>query len=551
MSTSRSAMFDLADRAVDEIAAADPCAATEMGVPGVDDRLTDYSPSGIGERAQQANDLVMAARELVSGPDVHPQDAQAAAVMIERLSAVVGMSVEGDFLRDVNVLASPPQAIRQAFELMAPNAEAAHARMSAVPAAMAGWRSALSEGLRRNHPAARRQALAVADQLQTIGAGWFAEHASQTYSDYESIAAPAQHADEAYLATAQWLRTEYAPRADEADGVGEARYERHAIQWLGDSIDLHETYAWGWSLLRDYSAQIAALAATLGASSPALAKRMLDESPQYTIEGEDNLLEYLRTVTESAIEELDGRYFDIDDRIRTCEVKIAGAGSAAAPYYVPPSEDLSRPGSTWYPTLGRTRFPRWWLLSVWYHESVPGHHLQLGTAILQKDSLSRFQRLAGGTSGYWEGWALYSERLMDELGYFEDPGVEMGYLVAQAMRAARVVIDIGLHLGMPIGADAGPKYAGLTWTPELAEQVLVDEALLEPDFARSEVNRYLGLPGQAISYKVGERVWLAEREAAQQRLGDGFDLRQWHMYALRAGHMGLAPFRSVMDGFGR
>jgi len=154
---------------------------------------------------------------------------------------------------------------------------------------------------------------------------------------------------------------------------------------------------------------------------------------------------------------------------------------------------------------------------MWYHEAVPGHHLQCATVIIEKDRLSRFQRTEAWTSGYGEGWALYAERFMDELGAFDDPGFEMGFLSAQAMRAARVVVDIGLHLGYEDGN-------GKVWNYDSAVALLISHALLDEDFAKSEVERYLGIGGQAISYKVGERVWINAREDAKKRLGDRFSL---------------------------
>jgi uncharacterized protein (DUF885 family) len=279
-------------------------------------------------------------------------------------------------------------------------------------------------------------------------------------------------------------------------------------------------------------------------------KDHLDREDRFHIEGTDGLLDFLTALTEEATRAMDGTWFDIDPRIRTCQVRLAAEGSAAAPYYVPVSEDLSRPGSTWYPTRGRTRFPRWWLVSVWYHEGVPGHHLQVATAAVAKDRLTRFQRTFGWTSGYGEGWALYAERLMDELGFLDDPAVEMGYLSAQAMRAVRVVLDIGLHLGLTVPPGRG-ALSGRAFDADSARAFLGERALLADDFAASEIDRYLGLPGQAISYKVGERVWLAGRDAARARLGDAFDLKAWHMHALRLGPMGLDPLRDELAAYGQ
>jgi uncharacterized protein (DUF885 family) len=208
-------------------------------------------------------------------------------------------------------------------------------------------------------------------------------------------------------------------------------------------------------------------------------------------------------------------------------------------YYTGPSEDFSRPGRTWYPTLGKTRFPLWGEVSICYHEGVPGHHLQIAQVRYLADTLSRWQRTLAGTSGHAEGWALYAERLMGELGYLEDPAFELGMLRAQAMRAVRVVVDIGLHLELAI-PPTERYHPGETWTPDLALPFVIERSKFPPDFMASEVDRYLGLPGQAISYKVGERVWLDARAEARARRGDAFDLKAFHRRALDLGPMGLA-----------
>jgi uncharacterized protein (DUF885 family) len=197
--------------------------------------------------------------------------------------------------------------------------------------------------------------------------------------------------------------------------------------------------------------------------------------------------------------------------------------------------------------MGETRFPIWKEVSTCYHEAVPGHHLQVAQVVYLADKLSRFQRLFGFVSGHGEGWALYAERLMGELGYLEDPALEMGMLAAQAMRAVRVVVDIGMHLELPI--IEGEAHAGETWTPELALPFVVGRSRFPEVFMRSEVDRYLGWPGQAISYKVGERVWLEARAEAKQRKGAGFDLKEFHTFALDLGSMGLGQLQDELARF--
>ena len=547
--TTSSPMRTLCNEIIDRIAELDPVEATGMGVSGYDDRLTDFGPDGVQARAALATQAVAEATRIASNEPLSDADRLDAQILAERLGNVVQMAETGDLYGQIDVLTAAPHQIRHAFELMPPDAENASARLIQVPQALAGWQDCLDHALAIGVPVPARQAMAVATQLQVLGQSWYSDHVAQRYPAAD-LADAAAAADAAVRATGQWL-TEFADRASPTDAVGRDRYQTKSAQWLGASIDLDDTYAWGFSELAWITER---MRAALDRLDPAVeladAERYLNGRHDTTIDGTDALLGWLNEVVAQVTTELDGRLFDIDDRIRNCEVKLAAEGAAAAPYYVPPSEDLSRPGSTWYPTLGRTQFPKWWLLSVWYHESIPGHHLQFGTVAVERERLSRFQRMRGWTSGYGEGWALYSERLMDEIGAFEDPAYELGFLSGQAMRAARVVVDIGLHVGLPIPARFADRF-GTHWKPESAQAFLTESALLDPDFAASEINRYLGLPGQAISYKVGERVWLAEREAAKARLGGDFDLKDWHMWTLRAGHMGLDPFRSHLQTYRR
>ena len=563
---SSSPVFALADNYVAQVAALDPFAATQLGVPGYDHLVPDYSPEGAQATADLAIATLTALNNLEAEGEFTTDDRIAALSMRERLGSLLDMHEAGDYLRALNVLACPAQEVRAAFDLMGSDTpeqrENMRLRMLAVPEALASWRASLADGIASGIVAARRQALAVAEQCDTFGsetAGWFTSRAeaiaaetgaAETDVDSQPLFAAATVAEEAYRDTARWLREVYAPSADLSDGVGAERYGRMARAWNGATLDLRATYDWGWVELDRITTRMEELADQLlpGWQSLVEVKAFLDSSPEHTITGVDQLLVFLQALTARATDAMDGTYFDIDERVRTCEVRIAAEGSAAAPYYIPPAEDLSRPGSTWYPTLGKTVFPKWWLVSVWYHESVPGHHLQCATVVLERDRLSRFQRTLGWTSGYGEGWALYAERLMDELGFFGDPGEEMGFLSAQAMRAARVVVDIGLHLGLTVPDGRGDD-SGRVIDHDFAVDLMEQRALLDRAFAESEVARYLGLPGQAISYKVGERVWLEARAEAAARLGERFDLKAWHAEALHLGPLGLDPFREELARF--
>ena len=217
-------------------------------------------------------------------------------------------------------------------------------------------------------------------------------------------------------------------------------------------------------------------------------------------------------------------------------------------YYTAPSEDFSRPGRMWWAVPeGQTEFSTWRETSTVYHEGVPGHHLQIGQTQLLADTLNRWQRLLCRCSGHGEGWALYAERLMDDLGYLGDPGDRLGMLDGQALRATRVIVDIGMHLELEIPRDNPFGFhPGERWTPELGWEFLRAHCRMDNEVLRFEWKRYLGWPGQAPSYKVGERIWLQARDDARTRKGADFDLKTFHRQALDLGALGLDPLRKAL-----
>ena len=540
---------EVADSYIEQMAACDPISATSWGVPGYEDRLPDLSPDGLEKTA----DLERAALEaLAASTQETDLDRVAAEVMSERLRAMLELHEAGDDLRSLRVLFSPHSSVRQVFDLMRLESESdwevAATRLRAVPTALEQFRATLQEGLSRTLVSARRQVLACAEQCDTwggsqdAGASFFAGLVRRYPGGpvKDELDSAARAASLAYLELGAWLRKEYLPGAAASDPVGRERYARAARYFTGAAqLDLEDTYAFGWAELARIEERMAAVCHEIapGKSLPEVIDD-LESDPEHVIEGVDGFLRWNQELIDKTIAALDGVHFDIAEPIRRCQAMIAPPGGAAAMYYTGPSEDFSRPGRTWYPTLGKTRFPLWREVSICFHEAVPGHHLQIARVRYLADRLNRFQRLTGFTSGHGEGWALYAERLMGELGYLDDPAFELGMLSAQAMRAVRVIVDIGMHLELAI-PDQERYHPGERWTPELALAFVIERSCFPADFMASEVDRYLGLPGQAISYKVGERVWLESRDAAKSRKGAQFDLKGFHGYALDLGGMGL------------
>jgi len=528
---------DIADAYVERTAELDPTGATLAGIGGHDHELTDYSPAGIDARLELDRQTLAA---IVAAPVSGERDRVAAELLRERLRAHIDVVESGEDLRALRPMACPVEEVRAAFDLMprATDADWAviEARLARVPAALAGFTESLRLGLARGLPAARRQALACAEQAQAWAAGYFsALVAGRGPSTTPGLLLAAEQSAAAYGELGRFLVEDYAPGATDVDGVGPERYAIAVRASLGASIDLGETYRWGIEELARIEQEMAAAAAKLvpGGSVPE-AFTYLETEPSLGIEGEEPFRAWLQALMDATVESLDGAVFDIPAPIRRVEAMIAPPGGAAAMYYTPPSEDLTRPGRTWYPTLGRTWFPLWGEVTTAYHEGVPGHHLQAG-ALRVEPALTRYQRNTF-VCGHGEGWALYAERLMDELGRFEQPHFHLGYLRAQAFRAMRVVVDIGAHTG-----QRPPPGAGEQWSYGTVLAFALAHGWEPERFLRSEVDRYLGWPGQAISYKVGERVWLECRESARRQ--PGFDLAAWHRQALALGPLGLDQLR--------
>jgi uncharacterized protein (DUF885 family) len=543
---------EVADAYVDELVALDPITGTFLGVKESSSRLPDLSPAGEEAQAELSRRTLARLDEAERQPGADSDvERRCARLLRERLTAGLAVYEAEEGLRAVSNLSSPAHAVRQVFTVTPAQSEedwtAIAERLRAVPAALEGYRESLALGLERKLYGGPRATATFVEQLgqwadaDGEGHGWFEQYAAAGPESLRSeLDAAARSATEAVVALRDWVRDVYAPAIEGTpDVVGRERYARWVRYFNGTDLDLDEAYAYGWSEYHRLLGEMRTEAEKIlpGAATPWVALAHLDEQGTH-IEGVDEVQRWLQSLMDEAIDKLDGTHFDLAERVRRVESRIAPPGSAAAPYYTPPSDDFSRPGCTWLPTMGQTRFPIYDLVSTWYHEGVPGHHLQLAQWKHIAEDLSRYQASVGMVSANAEGWALYAERLMDELGFLTDPERRLGYLDAQMMRAARVIIDIGMHLELTIPDDS-PFHPGERWTPALAQEFFAAHSSRPADFVESELTRYLSMPGQAIGYKLGERAWLLGREKARERHGDAFDLKAWHMAALSQGSLGL------------
>ena len=353
----------------------------------------------------------------------------------------------------------------------------------------------------------------------------------------------------AYEQLADFLEGELLSAATEKDGVGRELYALRSRHFLGAEIDLDETYDWGIEELeRMIDEQTRVANEILPGSTVAEAVAHLEQDPARKLHGNDALKAWMQELSDRVVDELGRSHFDIPEPVRALECMIAPTQDGGI-YYTGPSDDFSRPGRMWWSVPeGVTEFDTWREKTTVFHEGVPGHHLQIGQAVFNRAELNTWRRQLAGTSGHAEGWALYAERLMEELGYLDDPADRLGMLDGQRMRAARVVLDIGVHLGKPKPRVRGLEHLDTEgeWDAEFALEFMRANVNMDDAFVRFEVNRYLGWPGQAPSYKVGQRIWEQIRDDAQRREGAEFSFRGFHKHALDLGGVGLDTLRAAL-----
>jgi uncharacterized protein (DUF885 family) len=543
----------IAEQWVDTLVDLDPTVGTYIGRSRDGSGFADYSPDGHARYVQAATETITA---LDAAPIIDAIDEVTRTDLRSTLALDLESSAAQLHLRDLNVIASPAQEIREVFDLMPTGTVAdwsnISARLQAVPDAVNGYIDTLRVGIERGVTPARRQVLEVLAQARRNAAndGFFSHFVADAALDTGSLPASlandlgagARKAASAYDTLATFLADDLAPRATEQDAIGRELYALSSRRFLGASIDLDETYEWGIQELARMVEEQESIARQIKPGASVLeAIEFLDTDPARKLHGTDALQRWMQETSDRAVAELGETQFDIPEEIRRLECMIAPTQEGGI-YYTGPTDDFSRPGRMWWSVpVGVTEFDTWRELTTVYHEGVPGHHLQIGQAVYNRAKLNTWRRQLAGTSGHAEGWALYAERLMEQLGYLDDPADRLGMLDGQRMRAARVVLDIGVHLGktVPDGTQ--------TWDADYALDFLGKNVNMNEGFVRFEVNRYLGWPGQAPSYKVGQRIWEQLRDEAQAREGAAFNIKDFHRRALDLGGVGLDTLRTALQ----
>jgi uncharacterized protein (DUF885 family) len=544
--------FQLADDFVDQACRISPVMATFLGVP--DDRGEwgeSLSLEGVEAMAELSRDYRNRFIEHVADPD--RRQSLAARVTIGGIDERLAEFEAGDHLNDLRHLGSAFHMIPRVFDMMPKSStsdwEAIRSRLASIGKPFSDYLERLDLGRRSGLVVARRQAESVAEQAEHLAGDDSAFSALlQQAGEHggDGLESAVAHARSEAATFAAWLRERYLPDASDQDGVGEEVYRRKADRLVGIPVDPEDAYQWGWEELSRLFAEMESVGRRIlpGATLEEV-RAHLETDPSGVVGTRGELIEFVTAVLDRAVEELSGRHFDVPEAIRPLTVQMAPAGSPLGAYYTPPSEDFSRPGGVWYSVGNQENFPLYKHVSTAYHEGFPGHHLQIATVKYRKEDLSRTQRSMTWYPGYSEGWGMYAEVLMGELGYLEDPAHYLGMLTKQAYRAARVVVDIGLHLGYRI-PDTTLAHPGETWSFESAVEAMRVYGFQTPAQAEAEVLRYLGWPGQAITYKLGEKEILSIREEARQRLGPEFDLKEFHAAVINHGSMRLDLLREVV-----
>jgi len=544
---------DIAAEYVERAAALDPCYATYAGIAGHDHELADLGADGFAGRAG-LDRSALAALDAAQAPDPRGQVARAA--MRERLALAVECYDAGDAASELNTITSWVQRVREVFDLMPTDGEEAAVsiarRMAAVPRAYRQLSATLLDAARNGRCAARRQVEEVAGQCAAWarpGDSFYPGLAGRLTGVPDSLrgelGVAARAATAATAELGAFLGRELLPLASQKDACGADVYARASRNFLGAAVDLREAYAWSWEELARLRAEMAGVSNLVrpGASVEE-AVAILDQDPARRIEGRENFRAWMQELAQRTISELDGTHFHIPPPAHRIEAVIAPVNDGGI-MYTGPSDDWSRPGRMWWSVPdGVEAFSTWKEVTVVYHEGVPGHHLQISHAMAQTESLNRWQRLSW-VSGHGEGWALYAERLMGDLGYLDDPGAYLGMLDSQQLLTAQVALDIGVHLELDVPRGTGWR-EGERWNAEIAWEFLRAHSSWDERQLRSELRRCLGLPGQAPSYKLGERIWLQARQDARARAAGAFSLKDFHAKALSLGAMGLDPLRDAL-----
>jgi uncharacterized protein (DUF885 family) len=535
-----------------------PLVATFYGERGYDDQLDDNSPAGRAARKASGEALLKRARTLDLKP-LTPEERLSVSV----LKAMLDDELEGlsfpfhEFEVDhmdggqswIPTVVQTAQPMRDAAD-----AAALEKRLKAVPLHLARHRENIASGLKTGRVAARVPTEKLIRQLEEMLAAPvdespYAEACERLPEPLRSEwkprllnvvsdeIAPALRELTAFLKDVYLAKTRTGGDIGLSDLPGGRAMYRHKIRshtTTDASPDqLHRTGLEELEGIRGEMTQVARRAGHAGDLESFLDSVRGD--PDNFFKTREELLKNAELLVGKATLKLPEWFGALPKTALVVKPidEFQEKNDAAARYFQPPT-DLSRPGVYYINTYKPQSRPRFSMTSLAAHEGLPGHHLQIALALENKE-LPQFRRSAG-FSPYVEGWALYAERLGDEMGLYEDDLARLGMLSDQALRAARLVVDTGIH--------------AKGWTREKAIEFMRANTPMSQEEIEAEVDRYTVWPGQALAYKVGQREIMALRDEVKARTGRRFDIKAFHDAVLRHGPLPLPVLReSVLDAF--
>jgi len=536
---------ELADRYWLDYLEREPVSATVLGYEGHDDRLPDPGPEG---RARERAANVAALAQVRSMDRSNASADELVTLDLVEVIAQTAIEIQDAKLYQLGVidqLFGPQQIISDLARLQKVDTSERFdrflERLGRYPAYIDAVVGVLDEGEAAGRTAARVVVERVIGQVERL-----ADTPPEASPVAEMVQPPAPEDRDrlvdvlrrdvypAYHHLLDAMRA-YAPAARDEVGLwatpgGDAAYRvaiKASTSLAEEPEDLH---AYGLAQIEAINEERAAIAARHGRTSWHAFLAELDADPANHATEPDGLVVRAAAQIELAMAEAP-RYFTRLPRAACIVQAVEAYREKDAPFafYYPPTKDLSRPGIYFVNTYDLPQRPFHMLATTTYHEAVPGHHFQI--ALEQElEELSEFRRFGSRLAGtaFVEGWGLYAERLADEIGLYEDDIERLGMLGAQAWRAARLVVDTGIH--------------ALRWTRERSVDFLIDCGLT-PINATIETDRYIAWPGQALAYMVGQREILRLREELERRDGARFDLRDFHDQTIGHGSLSLDALR--------
>ncbi|MFE9743513.1 DUF885 domain-containing protein [Saccharothrix saharensis] len=530
---------ELADELLDLMSTLSPLGATVYGVPGYDHLLADHRAETEQAARARAVDIADRARALPAD-----EDPVTRAVVVQQAEAIVdqidALGVEYTITDSFFAPAGEVLTVMPTTVLSGPESERAYLdRLAGVP-----------DFLRRIADRQLAGAAAGRTPVQHLVDAAVAHLDRYLAAEEDPLARPA--GSEAFDAERQRLLAEvvrpaFAAYRDVIAGIQGRPSDQVGLSWLpnGEAMyaaltraqtttnrtpkELHQT---GLDVMASLAHEYAELGQRVfGTSDVAEVLERMRTDPALRWSTEDELITAAREAVARA-EQAAPRWFGRvpEQRCQVEPVPAADAPGAPIAYYSPPTPDGLRAG-TYYANTHRVRERfRYQAEAIAFHEAVPGHHFQI-TLAQQLTELPMLRRVASVTA-YLEGWGLYTERLADEMGLYSDDVARLGMLAMDSMRAGRLVVDTGLHAH--------------GWSRERAIGYMLENTPLALVEIENEVDRYIAAPGQALAYMVGRLEILRIRAAAEEALGERFDIRDFHDVLLGGGPLPLAVLAEVV-----